>query len=165
MKKRHVFSAPDLPTAEAAMRAARGAGIDDRDISLVACDEVEKNGVADKRKRVGSDFYPAAMRGVLWGGVSGLVVGLIAVSIGKFGFGVSLVVAAVVIGAVVGGWLGMLVGSEVPDPVRRKFEDEIAAGKVLVVIDGDKDALVEAESAIVSAGATLLPFDTPTAMT
>jgi hypothetical protein len=70
-----------------------------------------------------------------------------------------------VAGALTGGWASALVGASVPDPVRRKFEDEIEAGRILVVLDGDKDLLVRAEPALARAGGTPLPFDEPTALT
>jgi hypothetical protein len=58
-----------------------------------------------------------------------------------------------------------MVGASVPDPVRRKFEGEIEAGRILVVLDADKELLERAEPALVRAGATPLPFDRPTALT
>jgi hypothetical protein len=70
-----------------------------------------------------------------------------------------------VAGALTGGWASALVGASVPDPVRRKFEDEIEAGRILVVLDGDKALLARAEPALIRAGGTPLPFDEPTALT
>jgi hypothetical protein len=55
-------------------------------------------------------------------------------------------------------------GSSLPDPVRRKFDDEIQAGNILVVIDASKEVLTSAEPAIVRAGATPLPFEATTAL-
>lgn len=68
-------------------------------------------------------------------------------------------------GALVGTWSSALVGATVPDPVRRQFEDEIEAGRVLVVIDAEEQELHNAESALVSAGATPLPYEAASAAT
>jgi len=61
--------------------------------------------------------------------------------------------------------MGMLTGTEEPDTVRRTFEDEIAAGHVLVVVDGEDDMLARADAALLATAATPLPFDKPTSMT
>jgi hypothetical protein len=58
-----------------------------------------------------------------------------------------------------------MVGFEVPDVVSRKFKDEIAAGRILVVIDASKDKLGVAEPAVARTGATPLPFHAHTALT
>jgi glycine/D-amino acid oxidase-like deaminating enzyme len=55
-------------------------------------------------------------------------------------------------------------GASTPDPVRRKFEGEIEAGRILVVVDGDGEAGERADRAIVATGATPLPFEQPTAL-
>jgi len=48
-------------------------------------------------------------------------------------------------GALVGTWASALVGSSIPDEVRRKFEAEIEAGHVLLVVDAkpETDRLIE----------------------
>jgi hypothetical protein len=70
-----------------------------------------------------------------------------------------------VAGAVFGSWIGELVGFDVPDVVSRKFKDEIAAGRILVVIDADKERLTVAEPAVARTGAVLLPFHAHTVLT
>ena len=74
-------------------------------------------------------------------------------------------VAFAAAGALVGSWSSALMGSTVPDPVRRRFEDAIASGQILLVVDADDEkAARAAEAAIVRAGATPLPYDAPTAV-
>ena len=55
-------------------------------------------------------------------------------------------------------------GISLPAPVRAKFEDEIEAGHILVLVDGSPEALVAAAPAIERAGATQLPYDSLTIM-
>lgn len=165
MKTRHVFSARDLTIAEAAVVAARQAGIADDDISLIARHDIEKQAIPEDRQNTEGNFSAGGLKGLLEGGATGLVAGIIAVSVPPLGLTLAGVAAMTAIGAGIGGWVGALVGTEVPDPVRRKFADEIEAGRILVVIDGDDDALARAQPALVAAGATLMPFDSPTAMT
>ena len=64
-----------------------------------------------------------------------------------------------VAGAMVGCWASALVGSSLPDPIRAKFDAEIKAGNILVVVDGDKPLLDAATPAMTGAGGRLLPFE------
>lgn len=165
MKTRHVFSTPDLATAKRAMQAARASGIAEECISLIARSDIELQATPEQHKEAGGDFYPAAVRGVIGGGATGLLAGLVAVAIPPVGITLAGVAGLTLAGALTGGWASALVGASVPDPVRRKFENEIEAGRILVVLDGDKALLARAEPALVRAGATALPFEKPTVLT
>lgn len=165
MKTRHVFSTPDIESARRVMQAARAAGVAQEDISLVARSDIELEAVPEQHKEAGSDFFPAALRGVIGGGATGLLAGLVAIAIPPVGVTLAGVAGLTLAGALTGGWASALVGASVPDPVRRKFEGEIEAGRILVVLDGDKEQLLRAEPALAAAGATPLPFDAPTALT
>ena len=68
------------------------------------------------------------------------------------------------VGALVGSWSAALVGASVPDPVRRRFEETIEAGQILLVIDAEDEELARAEAAVVRAGATPLPYESATAV-
>lgn len=164
MKTRHVFSTPDLDTARAAMDAARNAGIDDECILLVARSDIELESIPNDRQEADSDFIPAALRGAGYGGAAGLLAGLVAVVVTPIGLTLAGAGAFALAGALMGGWASALMGSSLPDPVRRKFDDEIQAGNILVVIDASKEVLTSAEPAIVRAGATPLPFEATTAL-
>ncbi|MDQ3617310.1 MAG: hypothetical protein M3374_01050 [Pseudomonadota bacterium] len=163
MKTRHVFSTPDLTTAQAAMAAARGAGVHDDDILLIARSDIELDVIPDERKEADTDFMPAALRGAGYGGAAGLLAGLVAVVVTPIGLTLAGAAAATVGGALVGCWASALVGSSLPDPIRAKFDDEIKAGNILVVIDGDKTLLDAATPRLVDSGARLLPFEAPAA--
>lgn len=165
MKTRRVFSTPDLVTARAAIKAARDAGIHDQDISLVARPDIEVGHIPNRRKEADSDFVPAALRGALFGGVAGLLAGaacvLVFPSIGISWTGAVLIG---VFGMLFGAFASALVGSSLRDPVRQKFDGEIQAGRILVLVDGTEDVLPAVENALTRVGAMSLPFDSPTAL-
>lgn len=165
MKTRRVFSTPDLITARAAIQAAREVGIHDDDISLVARSDIEVGHIPNRRKEADSDFIPAALRGAIFGGLAGLVAGAITVlvfpSIGMSWAGAGLAALA---GALIGMFASALVGSSLPDPVRQKFDGEIKAGRILVLVDGAAELLPAVEAAVTRTGAMSLPFETPTAL-
>lgn len=164
MKTRHVFSTPDLSTAEATMAAARAAGVHDDDILLIARSDIELESIPDERKEADTDFAPAALRGAGYGGAAGLLAGLVAVVVTPVGLTLAGAAALTAAGALVGCWASALVGSSLPDPIRAKFDDEIKAGNILVVIDGTKDLIDAATPALTGAGARLLPFESTKAL-
>jgi len=159
MKHRRVFSTPDLATAKTAIAAARSVGIEDAAIALVANDDIEIHSISSERIDPRTDTTPAALRGALFGAVVGLVAAVIAhflpslrVTLGEAAF-------VVLVGAMIGAWSAALMGSTIPNEVRRDFKDEIDHGQILVVIDARKRALARAESALAEIGARRLPFD------
>jgi len=161
MKTRHVFSTPDLATAQAAMDAAREAGVHDDDILLIARSDIELESIPNDRKEADTDLMSAALRGAGYGGATGLLAGLLAVVITPIGLTIAGAAAATAAGAMVGCWASALMGSALPDPIRRKFDAHIQQGRILVVIDGDRDLLLQAEARVLrnAVGAELLPFD------
>jgi hypothetical protein len=165
MRTRHVFSVPDLATAQGVLAAARAAGLDNGNLSLIARADIELGSIDDEFKDVATDFMPAALRGAAIGGGAGLLAGLAALAFPSLGVTLAGVVLLTVGGAAIGTWISSLVGSTVEDPVRRKFEGEIAAGRILLVIDAEDPQLPAAEAAILAAGATTLPYETATALT
>ena len=165
MRTRHVFSVPDLTTAEGALAAARAAGLHNDNLSLIARADIELDSIDDEFKDVATDFMPAALRGAAIGGGGGLLAGLAVLAFPSLGVTLVGVVLLTVGGAAIGTWVSSLIGSTVEDPVRRKFQGEIAAGRILLVIDAESRQLPVAEAAMRAAGAIVLPYETFTALT
>jgi hypothetical protein len=166
MKTRHVFSTPDLVAAQATMDAAREAGVDDRDILLIARSDIELASIPNERKEADTDQMPAALRGAGYGSVAGLLAGLTAVVIAPIGLTLAGAAAATVAGGLVGCWASALMGSALPDPIRRKFDALIQQGRILVIIDGDRELLAQAEARVLAntSDVDVLPFDALSAM-
>ena len=96
MQVRHVFSVPDLAVARHALDAARAAGLDNDDLSLIARADIELDSIPDELKDAATDFMPAALRGAAAGGGIGLVAGLAALAFPPLGItlaGAALVTA------------------------------------------------------------------------
>ncbi|KEZ96097.1 hypothetical protein A11M_0117140 [Xanthomonas vasicola pv. vasculorum NCPPB 895] len=165
MKLRRVYSTADLDSAQRVLQAARGAGIDNDALSLIARSDIELQDVPDERKDAKTDFLPAAARGAATGGAAGLVAGLVAIAVPPIGLTLAGAGVMALAGALVGSWSSALIGATVPDPVRRQFEDEIQAGRVLVILDAEQAALQNAEPAMVAVGATPLPYEAASATT
>lgn len=159
MKIRHVFSSPELATIRAAMAAARAAGVNDSDILLVARSDIELEVVPDDRKEADTDLKPAAVRGAGFGAAAGLLGGLLAVVVAPIGVTLAGAAAVTLAGAAIGSGASALFGAGLPDPIRQKFHDEIEAGRILLVIDGEPDVLTAAEPAILQTGVEALPYE------
>ena len=166
MKTRHVFIVPHLAAAQEAIFAARAAGLPDDNLSLIARADIEQDAIPDHRKDAATDFMPAALRGAAAGGGAGLLAGLVAVAFPPLGVTLAGAAMLTVGGSLVGTWVSALVGSSVPDPIRRTFEDEIEAGNILLVVDAEENGrLQDVEAAILATGATALPYQVPSALT
>ena len=164
MKSRHVYSVTDLAAAAAALSAARKAGAQDDDISLIARSDIEIQSIPDARIDVTNDMVPAAMKGVAGGAATGLLAGLVAMAFPPLGVTIAGAALAGVAGAAVGGWSSALIGTTVENPVRREFEKEIAAGQILVVVDTPEELVSAGTDAIVSTGGRPMPFESASAM-
>ena len=165
MNKRHVFATPNVATAEAVVREARRLGIGKDCILLEARSDIEIGRIADERKNVSMDIIPAAWHGTIYGAGAGLLAGLLAMYVPFFRVSLGGALALMVVGALVGTWASVLIGSALPDEVRRTFAAEIESGQVLVVIDAEPEAFEQIEPALARAGALRLPFETTTALT
>jgi len=159
MKHRHVFSAASLTTVQAALQAARTAGVPDADLSLIARSDIELQSIPDDRLDGTTDTVPAAIRGAVGGGAVGLLAGVVAAVVPLLGITVAGAALIVALGAAVGTWTAALVGSLAPNEVRRTFEEEIASGHILLIIDAEQEALAAASQAAIAAGVRMLPFE------
>lgn len=161
MKHRYVYSTRDMAHAREAIAALHMRGIGNEAISLVAHSDVEMDRVPDALKEADTDTVPAAIRGLEIGGATGLLAGLAAVAFAPFGVTLAGAVGIGAMGALVGGWSSALMGAALPDPVRQQFEDEIAAGRVLVLADVDDAQLGPLRDAMAEANATDLRYEAP----
>lgn len=161
MKHRHVYSTQDMAHARKAIAALHMRGIGNDAISLVARSDVEMDRIPDTLKEADTDSVPAAVRGMELGGATGLLAGLAAVAFAPFGVTLAGAVAIGAMGALVGGWSSALMGAALPDPVRQQFDDEIQAGRVLVLADIEDEQLPALRDAMVEAGAVDLDYVSP----
>lgn len=165
MKKKHVFIADELAVAERGVAQARRLGIGVDDITVVARDDARleplPEGTAEDSP---TDFKPAALRGAIGGGSTGLLMGLVAASVPTMGVTLAGAGLFALVGAAIGTWSSALVGAAVPNKVAREFEDHVRNGKVLVVLDVEEDALAQADAAMRQAGLRKAAFEEPTAL-
>jgi hypothetical protein len=160
MNKRHAFVVDSLDEAKRCVSAARRLGLADDAISVVARSDSELQPLPDDLHEASPmDTVPAAVRGLAGGGATGLLLGLVAAAIP--GLGVTLGGAALigVLGASIGTWSASLMGSAIPNEVRRELEDSIAAGKLVVVLDVEEEHLPAIDAQMTSLGARKADYE------
>lgn len=166
MRKRIVFSTRDVAHARDLIAIAYASGLTDDDLSVVARSDIELEQIADQLKMADSDFIPAALRGAGYGAITGTLAGLVAVSLTPLGITLAgAALAGGLGGSAVGAWVSSLVGASIPDPIRQAFEDEIKAGRVLVAVDGEDQALHAVTTRFIEVGATQLDYEQQAGMT
>ncbi len=136
MKTRHVYAIDSLPRLTNAMDAARGCGVHDDDLAVVARHDIEL--------RIDPDAPEPAPHGQL----TGLLAGLSAVTVPTLGVSIAGAGLINLIGSAVGGWVPALAGDTVDDEVRRRYHDEVEAGRILLVVDVSPEAHARLDAAL-----------------
>ena len=124
MKTRRVYALDSLPRLTNTLDAIRGCGVTDDDIAVVARHDIEL--------RIDPDSPdPDESHGQL----TGLLAGLSAVTVPTLGVSVAGAGLINLLGSTLGGWIPMLAGDTVGDDVRRRYQEEIDQGRILLVVD------------------------------
>ena len=146
--KRRIFAFDSAAAARAAVAHLRGVGVSDKCISLIARSDIELDDVPKELLDASSDLVPALGRGAALGGATGLIAGIVAMAIPPLGVAIGgpVLLAFLAGGAAIGAWSASLAGASVPNDVRRKFEDEIQKGRILLVVDSVRDDMVHVRS-------------------
>lgn len=96
------------------------------------------------------DFLPAFERGITFGGATGVFAGLLALAFPPsnivLGGGAVLVIG--LMGASLGGLLTAMAGAAFSNSRLKAFEEDIGAGKILVMVDVSVDRLTQVNSLI-----------------
>jgi len=141
MKTRTVYALDTLPRLTNAMDAARGCGVPDDDLAVVARHDIEL--------RIDPDAPEPAPHGQL----TGLLAGLSAVTVPTLGVSIAGAGLINLIGNAVGGWVPALAGDTVDDEVRRRYHDEVEAGRILLVVDAEPERQARVATALAAHGA------------
>ena len=152
--KRYIYAFDSAEAARSAVTLLRRQGLDDKCLSLVARKDIELEEIPARLLDASMDFAPALGRGAALGGITGLFAGIVAMAIPPLGIAVggAALIGFFAGGALVGTWASALVGSAIPDEVRRKFEAEIEAGHVLLVVDATPETTGVTETTMLLEG-------------
>ena len=142
---RSVFALDDLAALEDAVAAARGAGVADEDIALVARHDIEL------------ELDPKASDSDAQGHVRGLLAGLSAITVPTLGVSIAGAGLISLLGSNVAGWFRALAGDHATDDVRARYRALVQDGRILLVITTRSPARHEAaHAAVVATGARVV---------
>ncbi len=160
-RKRAVGVFPHRRNAEAALRELRDAGFDMDHVSVVgknadSGDQIAGVEMSDRAGGTKADegAKAGAATGGALGGLTGLLVGLGALAIpgigpvmagGALATALATTAAGGAIGAAAGGLTGALVGLGIPEERAKFYNDRVARGDYLVMLDGTEDEIRRAE--------------------
>jgi uncharacterized membrane protein len=128
-----------------AIEELKARGYDREDISVVARDKNEVESInTETGTKTDKGLAAGAATGGVLGGLTGLLAGVGALAIP----GVGPIIAAgpivatltgAAVGASAGGLAGALIGMGIPEDDANRFETEVKAGKILVLVDHDTE--------------------------
>lgn len=145
MRRRLYFLLPDIKEAQSTMWHLLLARIEERHIHVLVKDGVDTKDLPEATLGQKSDFYHAMALGIIVGGFTGILGGLIVYYIQPEGINVTMsgVALFALLGSIFGVWVSGLIGTDVPNTQLARFQRPISQGKVLMIIDVPRDKEAE----------------------
>ncbi|WP_291009924.1 DUF1269 domain-containing protein [Hydrogenophaga sp.] len=148
--RRIYFLLPTVTSARSIVEELLLNHVDEHHIHVVARDntplgDLPQAGVAQR-----TDIIPAMERGIAAGGLVGLLAGLIGVTFPPAGlvFGGGALLGTIAFGTGFGAWMAGMVGVGMPSSRIEQFQQAIANGELLMMIDVPAARVEEVESLV-----------------
>jgi len=156
------FLVNDTDAAKAAVDTLHAADVDDEAISVIANDKTTLDELPNNAPEDDSDVLPAVARGVSIGGATGLIAGIAAITFAPAGLviGGSALLAGATGGASFGAFAAALVGTSIPNSQLRAYENEVEAGRILMVVEIEDDRVDAVRQALEQASFKTDAFST-----
>jgi hypothetical protein len=137
MRLRMYVTLPDLASAKQLANDLLLARIEDRRMHFLARRGTDLGELHEASYLQKTDAIHGAFTGLVIGGVVGVAVGLLLVYFPPGGASIQLVAVliAALIGAFLGIWIAGMMGLQVPNTQLKGFEQELQAGKILLMLD------------------------------
>jgi hypothetical protein len=141
---------PDLATTKTIVDELLLKRINSSHIHVVGKDDTDLEDLPEASLLQRSDFIPAVERGLAVGGVTGVLAGIAAVTFPPAGLvlGGGAILATSLAGAGIGAWVSGMIGVDVKNSQIKKFEKDIEAGELLMMVDVPKDQVAEIEDMV-----------------
>ena len=137
MRKRLYFLLPDVKRAKTVFRELLLARIEEQHIRVLAREGTPLGDLPEASILQKTDTLHAAGLGLLIGGGTGALAGIVVLMFPPTGLatGLGVVLAMSLLGAIMGLWAAGMIGSSTPSTHLEAFTDEIQRGKVLMIVD------------------------------
>ena len=145
MRRRLYFVLPNVKTARAVFNKLLLTRIEQQHIFFLAKDGVELGDLPEATMLQKSDELHGLAQGLVIGGATGALAGIVAVVFPPFGMmmGLGVILAMSVVGAVVGFWASGMIASAVPNTRLKRFSKDMEQGKILLMVDVPKNQIKE----------------------
>lgn len=143
MRRRLYFLLPDVKSAKTIFKKLLLARIDDQHIYFLAKEGVALSDLPEATMLQKSDEIHGLGVGLVVGGATGALAGVVAMMFPPSGLamGLGVILAMSLIGAIVGVWASGMIASDVPNTRLAKFAKEIERGKILMMVDVRKQQI------------------------
>ena len=145
------FLSPSLESAKQVVNELLLARIPQNNVHVVANHAVTLDNLPEASVLENSDFIPALQKGAAVGGATGLLAGLVAVAFPPAGLvlaGGAVLMASTLAGVGVGAWASSLIGISTPSSRLKEFEEAVAKGQLLLLVDVPADREQEIQELI-----------------
>lgn len=145
MKRRLYFILPDVRTAKRVYREMLLNHIDDHHMHVVAKEGVALHGLPEANLWQKSDVIHGAQLGLVIGGLTGAVLGVVAVLANLLPGGASglIILAIALAGALIGAWASSMIALAVPNSRLRPFQKDLEEGHILYLVEVPPDRVEE----------------------
>lgn len=135
--RRMYFLLADVKRAKSIYQELLLARVDARNIHFLAKKGTNLGELPEASVLQKSDAVHGAGLGLAVGGVTGALAGAVVLLFPPAGLatGLGVVLAIAIVGAVMGVWVAGIIGASTPSTHLEAFSDEIARGKVLLILD------------------------------
>ena len=150
MVRRIYFLVPDVTTTKRIVDELLLARIEERHIHVIAKSGTPMEDLPEANLLQKSDFIPAVERGLALGGTTGILAGLVAITLPATApiLAGGILLMATLSGAGIGAWAGGMVGVSVGNTRIKQFEKAIEAGQLLLLADVPKSRVDEIEERV-----------------
>ena len=137
MKRRLYFLLPDVASATRTANDLLLARVEDRHMHFLARRGTDLGELHEAGYLFKTDLVRGAGFGLVLGMLGGVVLGSLIVSFPPEGThpGLGAALMATILGVALGVWMGSMAAVAVPNSRLKSFNDEIARGKVLLILD------------------------------
>lgn len=147
MRKRIYWLLPDLGSARRTMDELLLARVGERHIHFMAADGADMTGLHAANILQSSDLVESAQWGMLFGSGLGAAAGVAAAYVlDGTAAPAAVVIALAGLGAVLGTWSSSMIGSSTPSRRLRRFEEAMARGRYLLMVDVPRTRVAEIEA-------------------
>jgi hypothetical protein len=148
--RRLYFLVPDIEHTRKIVNELLLTHVEEKHIHIIAKEGTSLEDLPEAGLTQKSDLVPAVERGLTLGGLTGILAGLVAVTIPPAGLvlGGGAILASAVAGAGVGTLMSSMVGVSIPNSRLTAFEEAIMKGELLMMVDIAKNRVDEIDELV-----------------